>query len=159
MYQIYLEKTHTQRLLSFLRDQQWNRQLANEYTPQRAWNWGANLLGVSFEQSCQWLIVYCKIILLLSSSVPFRCSKRNTDRQSNANADTQFENPTFDQDSIYDSISKAKGSSVAPSLAQGEWAWFTRISAPKWRKKRNDQRGRLWLHQQDISSTQWIGRK
>lgn len=55
--------------------------------------------------------------------VPFRCSKRSprkqkTDRQSNDNTNTHFDNPAFDQASIYDSVSKASGSSMAPSLAE-----------------------------------------
>ena len=55
--------------------------------------------------------------------VPFCCSKRSlrkrkTDRESNDNTGTHFDNPAFDQASIYDSVSKASGSSMTPSLAQ-----------------------------------------
>lgn len=54
---------------------------------------------------------------------PFHCSKRSprkrkTNSLDNNNTNTEFDNPAFDQDSIYDSVSKARGSSVAASLGQ-----------------------------------------
>lgn len=44
--------------------------------------------------------------------------KRQTDSLANDNGNATFDNPAFDEDSIYDSVSKARGSSVAASLAQ-----------------------------------------
>ena len=51
------------------------------------------------------------------------CSKRDPrERQTgsldNNNRNAEFDNPAFDEDTIYDSVSKARGSSVAGSLSQ-----------------------------------------
>lgn len=51
------------------------------------------------------------------------CSKRDprerqTDSLDNNNRNAEFDNPAFDEGTIYDSISKARGSSVAASLAK-----------------------------------------
>ena len=45
--------------------------------------------------------------------------KRQTDRQDVDNIrNAEFDNPAFEEDNIYDSVSKARGSSVAASLSQ-----------------------------------------
>ena len=44
--------------------------------------------------------------------------KRQTDSLDNNNKNAEFDNPAFDGDTIYDSLSKARGSSVAASLAK-----------------------------------------
>ena len=44
--------------------------------------------------------------------------KRRTDSLADNNRNAEFDNPAFDEDTIYDSLSKASGSSVAASLAQ-----------------------------------------
>ncbi len=66
----------------------------------------------------------------LKSSVHFPCSKRRTDERKtdtmrlgnnvagNTHMNTEFDNPAFDEDSIYDSISRARGISMAENLEQ-----------------------------------------
>lgn len=61
----------------------------------------------------------------VKSNVLFPCSKRRTDERNTGNnlsgnihTNTEFDNPAFDEDSIYDSISRTSGISVAASLEQ-----------------------------------------
>lgn len=58
--------------------------------------------------------------------VPFPCSKRRSNERktstmrlgNNVTGNTEFDNPAFDEDSIYDSISRARGISMATNLEQ-----------------------------------------
>ena len=74
------------------------------------------------------IFVHSQIIfkIALKSTVPFPCSKRRSNERktstmrlgNNVTGNTEFDNPAFDEDSIYDSISRARGISMATNLEQ-----------------------------------------